>query len=230
RAWTHPRFMFVFEHGDLNTAAHYLAERMQEPFEPLTVACVAVQQSVRDDFIERVRNKFHQLKPNVAIHPHFQRTFHELKTGGVSYVVAPEANAPPFASPILVTDNVTQFSFSSSPSGVVILRSFEELYEAADAFNREIIAFDAVIVFDERIAVVYELAAHVNCNVFYVNCADVCTVPILPYYGVRQEHALLLNGYHFETLQMNKSWKIIVFPYKTTLPRPCVCPPGRCSC
>ncbi|KAH8358724.1 hypothetical protein KR093_002067, partial [Drosophila rubida] len=230
KIWTHSRFMYVFEHGDLNLAAHYLAERMHEPFQPFPFASVGVQNSVKDEFIERLRSRFHQVKPHVAQHPNFERSLRELQLGGVQYVVAPIENAPPFASPILVTDKVTHLFFSSSPSGVVTLKGFNTIVEAQVIFGSETPPFSAVHIFDESISSVYALAAIVNCVQFYVNCIDVCTMPILPYYGMRQSRALLNDGYHIETLEMGGLWKIIVFPYTTTLWRGCVCPKGQCTC
>ncbi|KAM8703633.1 hypothetical protein ACLKA7_008285 [Drosophila subpalustris] len=230
KVWTHARFMFVFENGDLNMAAHYLAERMHEPFEPFPFACVAVQQSVRDDFVERVRSRFRQVKPHVATHPNFERSLNELKMGNVKYVVAKEEDAPPFASPILVTDNVIHLFFSSSPSGVVTLKSFNTILEAQNIYCLETLSFDAVHLFDESITSVYTLAPAVSCIQFYVNCFDVCTMPILPYYGMRQSRSLLHDGYHFETLELGGIWKIIVFPYTTTLVHGCTCLRGQCTC
>lgn len=226
----HVRYMFVFEHGDLGLAAHFLAERMHEPFEPLPIGCVAVQQSVRDEFIERVRNNFHQLKPSVAMHPHFERSLQELKTGGVSYVVADEANAPPFASPILVTDNISHLFFSTRPSGVVILHSFETIAEAKDAFLRETISIDEVIIFDESITNVYELAPVIPCYTFFLNCFDICILPILRYYATKQACSMMHNGFHFECIELENKWRIIVFPYSTTLQKNCYCLPGQCTC
>ncbi|XP_060649783.1 uncharacterized protein LOC132786985 [Drosophila nasuta] len=230
KIWTHSRFMFIFERGDLNLAAHYLAERMHEPFQPFPFASVAVHNSVKDDFIERLRSRFHQVKPHVALHPNFERSLNELKLGGVKYVVADEENAPPFASPILVTDNVTHLFFSSSPSGVVTLKGFNTIREAQGIFGAETPPFSAVHIFDESITSVYALAAIVNCVQFYVNCFDVCTMPILPYYGMRQSRALLHDGYHMETLEIGGVWKIIAFPYTTTLVRQCDCVKGECTC
>ncbi|EDV93557.1 uncharacterized protein LOC6563650 [Drosophila grimshawi] len=229
-SWTHARFLFVFEKGDLNTAAHYLAERMHEPFDPFPIAVVAVQHAVYDEFIERVRNRFHQVKPHVATHPNFERSLLELKLGGVKYVVAPESNAPPIASPIIVTDKVTQLFFSSSPSGVVVLKRFSDVPEAARIFDHEQPQFDAVHLFDERISTVYELAKRITCAQFYVNCFDVCMMPILTFYGLRQPHSLLHNGFHYETLEMDNVWRIIVFPYTTSFVRSCCCVPGQCTC
>ncbi|KAH8310791.1 hypothetical protein KR044_003025, partial [Drosophila immigrans] len=232
KIWTYSRFMFIFENGDLNLAAHHLAERMHEPFHPFPFASVAVHNSVKDEFIERLRSRFHQVKPHVAMHPNFERSLSELKEGGVSYVVAAEENAPPFASPILVTDKVTHLFFSSSPSGTVTLKGFNTIAEAHVIFASETPPFSAVHIFDESITSVYALAAVLHCVQFYVNCLDVCTMPILPYYGMRQHRALLNDGYHYETLEMGGVWKIIVFPYTTTLWRACgcACTPGECTC
>ncbi|XP_064547536.1 uncharacterized protein LOC135434774 [Drosophila montana] len=230
KTWTRPRFMFVFENGDLNTAAHCLAERMHEPFEPFPIASVAVQQSVRDDFIENVRNRFHQVKPHVAKHPNFERTLKELELGGVKYIVAAKENAPPIASPIIVTDNVTHLFFSSCPTGVVTLKSFDTIRKAADIFGSEQPQFDAVHVFDESISSVYALATRISCVQFYVNCIEVCMMPILPFYGLRQARALLENGYHYETLELDGIWRMIVFPFTTTFVPRCCCPQGQCTC
>lgn len=224
------RFMYVFEHGDLALAAHYLAERMHEPFEPLPIACVAVQQTVLEEFIERVRSKFHQVKPHVANHPHFERTLQELEDGGISYIIADIADAPPFASPILVTGDISHLFFSKNPSGAVILRTFENMEEAQEVFLRETLSINAVIIFDESITNVYNLAANIKCSIFFVNCFDVCIMPILPFYAMQKACAMMHNGQHFENIQIGRDWKIIVFPYTTTLETGCHCLPGQCTC
>lgn len=226
----HVRYMFVFEHGDIALAAHYLAERMHEPFEPIPIGCVAVHQSVRDEFVERVRSKFHQLKPSVALHPHFERSLQELKTGGVNYVVADEANAPPYASPILVTDNISHLFFSKRPSGVVILHSFDTIADAQLAFLRETLFIDEVLIFDESITNVYELAPKIRCAVYFVNCFDICLLPILRYLVSQQACSMMHNGYHFECIEFDNKWTVIVFPYSTTIQKNCHCLPGECTC
>lgn len=222
--------MYVFEHGDLALASHYLAERMHEPFEPLPIACVAVQQSVRDEFIERVRSKFHQVKPHVATHPHFERSLMELNDGGVNYVVADLADAPPFASPILVTSDISHLFFSTNPSGATIIRSFETIEEAQQVYIRETLTINAIILFDESITNVYNLAEKISCSKYYVNCFDICIMPILPFYAMQKACSMMHNGHHFENVMLGKDWKIIVFPYATSLGKGCNCLPGQCTC
>lgn len=222
--------MFVFENGDLNTAAHCLAENMHEPFEPFPIASVAVQQSVREEFIARVKDRFHQLAPHVALHPNFERSQKELQMGGIKYEVASNENAPAIASPIIVTDNITHLFFSTTPSGVVTLKSFETVNEASQIFIKEQPPFDVIHVFDESIVTVYELASRISGIQFYVNCIEVCLLPILPFYGMRHACSKLYDGYHYETLELGAYWRIIVFPYKTSFVSRCCCPPGECIC
>ncbi|EDW15788.1 uncharacterized protein LOC6574272 [Drosophila mojavensis] len=230
KSWMRPRFMFVFENGDLNTAAHCLAENMHEPFEPYPIASVAVQQSVRDEFIERVKYRFHQLPPHVATHPNFERSLKELQVGGIKYEVADIENAPPVASPIIVTDNITHLHFSTTPTGVVTLKSFETISQAADIIVREQPPFDVIHIFDESIVTVYSLASRITGTQFYVNCMEVCLLPILPFYSSKQACTKLYDGYHFETLELGAHWRIIVFPYHTTYTNRCCCPLDECYC
>ncbi|ALC47103.1 CG5623 [Drosophila busckii] len=230
KSWGRARFMVVFEHGDLNTAAHCLAQDMHEPFSQFPIACVAVEESIRDDFIERLRHRFFQVKPHVATHPKFERSLNELKYGGIDYLVAPIENAPPNASPILVTDNITQLFFGSSPSGVVTLHTFETIKDISDAITNETPPFDAIYLFDESVTSVYSLGARVSVNQFFVNCTGACLMPILPFYGLHKTHAMLHNGMHYETIVLGGQMKIIVFPYASSILRRCCCKHGSCVC
>ncbi|XP_068156485.1 uncharacterized protein [Drosophila tropicalis] len=229
--WPGARFMVVCENGDLNTAAYCLANIMQEPFEDFPMASVAVHESVRDDFIERVRIRFKQLKPHVVFHPNFERNYNLLKCdGSVKYVVANDEDAPACASPVLVTEGVTHIYFPSGATGMTTLHTFETIPEVGLIFGKETPPFDSISIFDEGIISVYELAPRVKCVKFFVNCIDVSLVPIMEYYSSNTPHVVYKNGYHYETLSMNETWRIIVYPYLASIIRPCCCPAGLCHC
>ncbi|XP_033164725.1 uncharacterized protein LOC117143919 [Drosophila mauritiana] len=232
RIWPGARFMCVCKEGDLNTAAYCLAELMHEPFQPFPMATVAVHHSIRDEFIERLRSRFRQLKPHVANHPNFIRAVNELKYGlrPVKYVLADVADAPACASPILVTEGVTHLFFPSGPSGCTTLHTFSSMREVALVFGKETPKFDAVYFFDETITGVYILAKLINCVQFFVNCMDACLVEIMPHYLEHTPMVIYKRGYHYETLQLDHQWKIIVFPYSTSILRQCCCPTGQCRC
>ncbi|XP_017053178.1 uncharacterized protein LOC108096246 [Drosophila ficusphila] len=230
--WPGARFMCVCKDGDLNTAAYCLAELMQEPFQPFPMASVAVHHSIRDEFIERLRSRFRQLRPHVANHPNFVRAVEELKHGlrPVKYVLADVADAPACASPILVTSGVTHLFFPSGPSGCTTLHTFTTMQKVAEIFGAETPKFDAVYFFDEGISSVYTLAKLIKCVQFFVNCMDACLLEIMPYYMNHTPMVIYKRGYHYETLELGNQWKIIVFPYSTTILRQCCCPTGQCRC
>ncbi|KAH8384031.1 hypothetical protein KR009_011793 [Drosophila setifemur] len=232
KTWPGARFMCVGKNGDLNTAAYCLAEIMQEPFLPFPMATVAVHHSIREEFIARVRSRFRQVKPHVAKHPNFERTLNQLKYGPhpVSYVLADEADAPACASPILVTDVVTHLHFPSGASGATTLHSFKTMKDVAGIFGFETPKFDAVFFFDEGISDVYALAPFVRCVQFFVNCMDACLLEIMPYYQDQQPMVIYKRGYHYESIELHGDWKIIVFPYSSTILRQCCCPTGHCRC
>ncbi|XP_017083569.1 uncharacterized protein LOC108116291 [Drosophila eugracilis] len=231
RSWPGARFMCVCRNGDLNTAAYCLAELMQEPFQPFPMATVAVHHSIRDEFIERVRSRFRQLKPHVANHPNYARAVEELKHGlrPVNYIVGNKEDAPACASPILVMD-ITHLFFPSGPSGCTTLHVFNTMRNVSEIFTSETPKFDAVYYFDESIAGVYILAKLIQCVQFYVNCMDACLLEIMPYYMDHTPMVIYKRGYHYETLELGSQWKIIVFPYSTSILRQCCCPTGQCRC
>ncbi|BFF90352.1 uncharacterized protein DMAD_08894 [Drosophila madeirensis] len=230
--WPGARFMIVCNNGDLNTAAYAVAGFMQEPFQLFPLATVAVHQSIRDEFIAMVRSRFRQLKPHVANHPNYERSLNLLQDGHnpVDYIIADEKDAPACASPVLVTGGVTHLYFPSGATGVTTLHSFETIHEAAEIFCKEQPNFDAVYYFDEGIASVYTLAKHIKCVQIYVNCLDACLLAIMPYYTSKVQTVLYKNGFHYEVLNIGGSWKIIVFPYSSSILRPCCCPLGYCRC
>lgn len=230
--WPGARFMCVTKNGDLNTAAYCLAEAMHEPFQPFPMATVAVQSCIREDFIGRVRSRFRQVKPHVANHPNFERSLAALKHGPhpVSYVLADEADAPPCASPILVTDTITHLYFPSGASGVTTLHSFNTMDDVAEIFAFETPKFDAIYFFDEGVRDIYKLAPFVKCTHFFVNCMDACLLEIMPYFLDKKSMVLFKRGYHYECIELGGQWKIIVFPYSSTILRSCCCPTGHCRC
>ncbi|KAH8265487.1 hypothetical protein KR038_009024 [Drosophila bunnanda] len=232
KTWPGARFMCVGKNGDLNTAAYCLAELMHEPFQPFPMATVAVHQSIRDDFIERLRSRFRQVKPHVANHPNYERSLAELRYGmrPYKYVLADVADAPACASPILVTGNDTHLIFPSGASGATTLHTFQAIRDVALIFSKETPPFDAVYFFDESVVDVYVLAPLIKCVQFFVNCMDACLVEIMPHYMDHNPMAIYKRGYHYETLQMQNEWKIIVFPYSSAILRQCCCPTGHCRC
>ncbi|KAH8271201.1 hypothetical protein KR018_001194 [Drosophila ironensis] len=229
--WPGARFICICPDADLNTAAYCLAELMHEPFQPFPAATVVVHKSIREEFIARLRSRFRQLKPHVANHPNFERTMETLKFSSrpVKYLIADEADAPPCASPILALD-ITHLFFPSGADGVTTLHSFDTMEDVATIFGFEQPKFDVIFLFHEGIRQVYKLAALVECHQFFVNCMDACLLEIMCYYLDKRPMVVFKRGYHYECIQINEKWKIIVFPYSSTIARPCCCPTGQCRC
>ncbi|ALC49103.1 CG15717, partial [Drosophila busckii] len=209
-----PSLMMIFEGGDLNCAMHHLVCSLQNPFEMNSVATLLIQESVRESFVNCVREQIQPLDAQLANHPRFVRTQAKLEELKAETIGGDPKTVPTNATPLLVCD-LTHSFLGNGPTGVITMHTFRTPKEATQVNKKETLKYSSVSIWNEKLASAYEICELFDCSVFMLNCFNVDLNPILPAFEANQNDVKIFKGYHYETLMTNHKRKIIVFPVGT---------------
>ncbi|XP_030380987.1 uncharacterized protein LOC115628871 [Scaptodrosophila lebanonensis] len=211
--WNSPSLMIVFDNGDMNSAMHHLLESLHNPFGPHSVATIAIQESIVDQFMERVVPRIKKLDDEVAQHSVYVSTLAKLQNlKAITYVGDPKS-VPAELSPTIVKDFTHKY-LGDGPTGVITLHTFRTAKEATQLHLSEPVQFSSVSIWNEHMSCAYEIAERVDCDTFFINCANVSLEPINQAFKADRSDVNITKGYHYESIVMKKR-KIIVFPVGT---------------
>ncbi|KAH8377240.1 hypothetical protein KR093_004422 [Drosophila rubida] len=168
--------MIIFEQGDINSALHFLNKSMDNPFECNTVATVLVEESIRNEFVDRVVEGMRPMALEAAAMLKFRSTLDMLETLNVETI---RCNCEyPEISPVLVFD-CQHGQLAVGTTGVICVRTFTEIAEIVDICVKESLLFSTSSLWNESIEDLYQLVVSLNCPTFYFNCCDVSLEPIV---------------------------------------------------
>ncbi|KAH8246823.1 hypothetical protein KR032_000851 [Drosophila birchii] len=214
-AWNAPCMMVIFEESDLNSALHYLIESLQDPFALDAVSVLLVQESLLDELVGRVVSLMKPLDSRVAGHPCYKRTLKKVAELKPEVVVGPPERVLPDATPMLVRDIPHRY-LGMGPSGIITMHVFRTPYEATRLYRKEYpLPIASVSIWSERISSLYEVMGLMDVVTFKVNCFNVTMEPIKKAFEYQRNNVVMHKGYHYETLMVNCSRKIVVYPVGT---------------
>ncbi|KAH8293714.1 hypothetical protein KR054_003426 [Drosophila jambulina] len=214
-AWNAPCMMIIFEESDLNSALHYLIESLQDPFALDAVAVLLVQESILHELVGRVVSLMKPLDTRVANHPCYRRTRRILAELKPELVVGPPESVLPDATPMLVRDIPHRY-LGEGPTGIITMHVFRTPYEATRLYRKEHpLPIASVSIWSERISSLYEVMGLMDIVTFQINCFNVDMQPIKKAFEYQRNLVQMHKGYHYETLLVNYSRKIVVYPVGT---------------
>ncbi|XP_020798526.1 uncharacterized protein LOC110176494 [Drosophila serrata] len=214
-AWNAPCIMIIFKESDLNSALHYLIESLQDPFALDAVSVLLVQESLVDELIGRVVSLMKPLDSRVANHPCYKHTLQKLVELKAEVVVGPAEKVLPDATPMLVRDLPHRY-LGQGPTGIITMHVFRTPYDATRVYRKEYpMPFASASIWSERISGLYEVMGLMDIVTFQINCFNVSMEPIKKAFEYQRNHVTMHKGYHYETLMVNYSRKIVVYPVGT---------------
>ncbi|SPP84223.1 uncharacterized protein LOC117586042 [Drosophila guanche] len=213
--WSSPRLMILCEDGDINCAMHYLMESLHDPFAPNAVATLLLQESMLEEFVNRLEDRLQELRPEIANHPVYLTTLSRVEQLKAETIVSSSKTVPRNASPMMIFDFSHNY-FGDGPTGVITLHTFRTIKDALQLQAREPLAFTSVSIWNEKLGAAYELVARLNFEIFLLNCFYVNLDPIGPAFVANMNSAKVSQDYHYESMTFNKKRKVVVHPVATT--------------
>lgn len=210
---TCPQLMVVYADGDLNCAMYYLLDSIYEPFGQNAISTVFVEECIRDEFVDRLVDKLHELDLETYKHPHYQSTLKMLDKLTVKIIRKPWKNTPQgFITPILVCD-FPQSELGPGTSGIVSLNTFRNNQDILEKIQKDPEEYVSTSLWNELVDDLYQLVIGIkSCKVFYFNCNNVKMEHISHYLNRKENAAIVECGYHYEIIQIDNDLKTVVFP------------------
>ncbi|XP_064538153.1 uncharacterized protein LOC135428230 [Drosophila montana] len=209
-----PQLMIIFGQGDINCALYFIIDSLHRPFQSNAFVTLLVEESIRDELVERIRVQMRPLCERVATQSSYRasvKALHDLKLELI--VAAKEQVPPPLATPIVVCNGKhNQLGLGPGPTGVLCLHTFRTTNEAIEICRKDSVHFESVSIWNESVEGLYQLAVNIDCTNFFFNCCNVNLSPIIPSHAVNKIDVHIVDRFHYETLQVNDKIKIIVFP------------------
>lgn len=184
---------------------------MQSPFDQKAIATVLVQESIKDDFVQKLQK---QLKPFVAdtakSYQQFVKTLETAKKLNAQLITIEKQNEKLY--PTLVCDFTHEQLSASAPSGIVTLHAFRTAKEAIALVKKESLNFTSVSLWHENHGYAYDFVAALKSKNFFINCHQVALTVLEEYIAQGKNYVNLDKSYHYETLQHDGVQKSVVFP------------------
>ncbi|XP_017046658.1 uncharacterized protein LOC108091801 [Drosophila ficusphila] len=212
--WNSPRLMIICEDGDINCALHYLIESLHDPFACNAVATLFLQESILEEFVDRLKDRLEPLSSDISGHPVYLKTLERLENLQARTIVGDPKTVPANATPILVFD-LSQRYLGDGPTGAITLHTFRTMKEAIELQAQEPMNFTSVCIWNEKLAAAYELVARFSPLIFLLNCFYVDLNNISLAFVCGFSSAKIYDGYHYEALTFKGKQKIIVHPVGT---------------
>jgi len=212
--WNSPRLMILCEDGDINCALHYLIESLHDPFACNAVATLFLQESILEEFLDRMKDRFEPLSSDIFGHPVYVKTLERLEQLQAKTIVGDPKTVPANASPILVYDLGHRY-LADGPTGVITLHTFRTMKEVIELQAKEPLAFTSVCIWNEKLGASYELVARLSPLIFLLNCYYVDLGQISLSFICNFNSAKIIDGYHYESLTFKEKRKIVVHPVGT---------------
>ncbi|KAH8303957.1 hypothetical protein KR044_006381, partial [Drosophila immigrans] len=216
--WIDPSLIVLCQDADVDAAMPPLLDTLHEPIGRSLVASVFVHETLREQFMEKVRlgmTVMHRQVKKHALHAKALRRVACLRAETVT-LMQPDDIGFEYSmvegSPIVVCDFSQSYFSTRQPSTVVTLHTFRHSQELVELAAKENLPFASAAVWCPKMSAAYEIAMFLNTPAVYINCADVSLLPIVEQHRNEQPFALLQGHYHYEVLVLEGRPKAIVFP------------------
>ncbi|XP_064555733.1 uncharacterized protein LOC135440473 [Drosophila montana] len=218
KRWIDPSMIILCQDGDIDTAIGPLLRTLYEPIGKGLIGAVFVHETMREQLIDKVRERMTVMHRQVKSHALYARALRRAKCLGAELVSMMQPDDIGFqysmveGSPILVCDFNQSFFSVNHPSTVVTLHTFRHSQELGELAAKEQLPFVSAAIWCPKMAAAYEVALFMNVPTVYINCEGVSLIPIAEKHQAQQPYALLIANHHYEVVVQQSHAKTIVFP------------------
>ncbi|KAH8388013.1 hypothetical protein KR093_011008, partial [Drosophila rubida] len=226
KRWIDPSLIVLAEEADVDAAMPPLLDTLFEPIGRSLVATVFVHETLRELFMEKVREGMTVMHRQVKKHALYEKALRRLECLSAEVVTLMQPDDIGFeysmveGSPIVVCDFSQSYFSSQHPSTVVTLHTFRHSQELIELAAKENLPFASAAVWCPKMSAAYEIALTLNVPAVYINCADVPLQPIVEHHRNAKAFTLLYEQHHYEVVVLGGRPKAIVFPAPLPLFKP----------
>lgn len=216
--WVDPSMIILCQNGNTDVAIGPLLQTLYEPIGRGLIGAVFVHETMREQLIEKVRNRMTVMHRQVKAHTLYAKALRRAECLGAELITILEPDDIGFkysmveGSPIIVCDFNQSYFSANHPSTVVTLHTFRHTQELGELAAKENLPFASAAIWCPKMATAYEMALILPVPTVYINCAGVSLLPIAEKHKNLEPFSLLVGDHHYEMLIQQKLGKIIVFP------------------
>ncbi|KAH8418963.1 hypothetical protein KR222_010596, partial [Zaprionus bogoriensis] len=216
--WIDPSMIVLCQNGDVDAAIKPLLITLYEPIGKGLIATVFVQETMREELIEKVRKGMTVMHRQVKRHKLYKKALKRVECLSAELVSMMQPDDIGFrysmveGSPMIVCDFSQSYFSLDHPTTVVTLHTFRHTREFAELVATENLPFASAAVWCPKMSAAYEMAMMIKVPTVFINCAGIALFPIDEARTKQQSFALLINGHHYEVIPQENSVKVIVFP------------------
>lgn len=213
------------EKANVDAAIEPMLSTLYEPMARGVVAAIFVHETMREEFMEKVRNAMTVMNRQAARHSLYKKALARIDCLGAERVTMMQADDIGFkytmveGSPQIVCDFSQKYFCAGHPSAVVTLHTFRHSREFVELAAMENVPFFTATIWCPKMSAAYELAMFANVPAVYINCSDIPLMPVANAYQAQKPFTLLQGNYHYEVIMASGQFKVIVFP-APFLPQP----------
>lgn len=186
---------------------------MEQPFAAKAIATVLVQESIKEDFLEKLKQQLKSYKAkNLTTNETFTKALITARKLNAQLISADEEKESVYR-PTLICDFTHEQLGSAGPSGIVTLHFFRTAKEAITLVNKESLKFNSVSIWHENHSYAYELIVTLKAVNYFVNCYQVPLNVLEESLKAGKNYVSFDKSYHYETVQQDGLQKCIVFPF-----------------
>ncbi|XP_034103141.1 uncharacterized protein LOC117567332 [Drosophila albomicans] len=218
KRWIDPSLIVLCQNANVDGALPSLLDTLYEPIGRNLVASVFVHETLREEFMTKVRAGMTVMHRQVMRHALYQKALQRVECLGAETVTLLQPDDIGFeysmvdGSPIIVCDFSQSYFSTQHPSTVVTLHTFRHSQELAELVAKEKLPFASATIWCPKMSAAYEIALFLDVSAVYINCADVSLLPIAEQHRNAEPFALLQGQHHYEVHMLSGRPKAIVFP------------------
>ncbi|KAH8401862.1 hypothetical protein KR009_008270 [Drosophila setifemur] len=222
KKWVSPQLMVLFESGDVNQVTEAIVNDLVHPIGSEMIACVLVEESIRDEVIKKIRGSLKPMDERLQHHPNYLKSVRLIDRMNCQTIHLEEYDESDTkkcygrrqsGSPIVVLD-FPQYFFGDKPTSIITMSTFRSLNEVVKLYKREGVFFDSVSVWSSKLAQCFDLMTRIPqvsqwCFNIRPQSFKYPQLPPQPFSNVT-----IIQRHHHETHVIGGKVKTITFPIK----------------
>ncbi|BFF93977.1 uncharacterized protein DMAD_11716 [Drosophila madeirensis] len=220
KMWMLPQLMILFSTGDIKQVANAIAKDMMHPIGSGLIASVLVEESIREEVIQRIKTLLKPMDERLHQHPNYLRSLkliHRMNIETIHIEEYEEGDTEKRfdhmkpGSPVIVLDFPQRY-IGDKPTAVITMSTFRNFKEIVRLYHREGLSFDSVSVWTAKLAQCFELVTRLPLPPHWTfNCVKV-PVDFLLRNPESNATVTVTQNMHYELHAINGKYKTIAFP------------------
>ncbi|XP_002133277.1 uncharacterized protein [Drosophila pseudoobscura] len=220
KMWVLPQLIILFSTGDVSQVTKAIVKDMMHPIGSGLVASVLVEESIREEVIQKIGANLKPMDERLHQHPNYLRSLKLIDRMNCSTIHIEEyedgdtekrySHIKP-GSPVVVLD-FPQHYFGDKPTAVITMSTFRNFNEVVKLYKREGLSFDSVSVWSLKLAQCFELVTRLPEPLHWTFNSMNVPVDFLIKTPQSNGSVSVTQNMHYELHAINGKYKTIAFP------------------